>query len=243
MQLINVVGKKADIQFSIDELTTLNNSLNEVCNGINVIDFEQQIGTSREQAKLLLNAINNLASEMCPPRYVKDNSKTGTYNHNSSSKTIKKKCILETSEDQVAFFLRNLDYFKNSIGIIVVLTKNHTLEENSVKTSASRMKIETLQTLVSYLEDHIGNLKENHNKVADTYYYHIFQIQALSGNVISEDEGSFNLRFMVNVGNQKEKGDPSTYIGAEAAVTFANIRSFTSSLQAALNELSDCNSI
>ena len=42
--------------------------------------------------------------------------------------------------------------------------------------------------------------------------------------------------FTVNVG-QAYKGAGNTYLGGESVVSFASIRSFTSSLQAVLNEL------
>lgn len=237
MQLINIISDRADIQFSIDELLTLNNALNEVYNGLNIIDFETKIGASRDQVKLLLSSVNKLASELRPPRYLKNDLRARVDKPDSYSKTIKKQCILETSKYQVTFFLKSLDDFKQSIGIIVAMNTNPNIEGEYVRSSATRIQIASLQSLVLYLEEHINALKENPSKISAPFYYHIFQIQALSGNVISEDEGSFNLRFMVNVGVDKDKGNTNT--SASAEVTFRNIHEFTSSLQAALNEFSD----
>lgn len=237
MQLIKTVGERVDVQFTIDELLTLNNSLNEVCNGINVIDFETKIGVDREQAKLLLNSVNKLGRELRPPRYIKKNLQARVDQPNSSSITIKQKCVLETNGYQVTFFLRSLDYSKLAVGLGVMLTINPEFGGVTVRSTA-RFMIPILQTLVSYLKRHINNLKEEPYKTSDLLKYSIFQIQALSGNVTSEDEGSFNLRFMVNTGDPKDRGNTSNYVSAEAVVTFANIRSFTASLQAALDELS-----
>lgn len=234
MQIIKIAGEQADIRFSFDELITLNNALNEVCNGIEVTDFETKIGVPREAAKLLLKSVNKLASEMRPPRYIRKNLPAQVDPKNSSSKKIREKCILETSGYQVTLFIRNLDDYKRSVGIGVMLTVNPELGGFSIKSSVTKMTIMSLQTLIFHLEDHISDLKEDPRNTSDSLYYHIFQIQALSGNVTSEDEGSFNLRFMINV---KDKANRSPYVGAQAEVSFASIRSFTSSLQAVLNEL------
>jgi len=62
-----------------------------------------------------------------------------------------------------------------------------------------------------------------------------FQIQALSGIVLSENEGSFSLQFLINVGQADEKAS-RTYIGGESVVKFENVQKFTSCLQMALLE-------
>lgn len=237
MQLIKTVGPRADVQFTFDDLLTLNNSLSEICYGIKLINFEAKIGVSREEAKMLLDSVHKLIDELRPPRPSNKNLQESNKS-SSSSRTIKEKCILETSGYQVTFFLRSLDYSKRAVGIGVMLTINPDIGRVTVRSTATRMMIPTLQSLGSYLERHINNLKRNPNKTSDLLNYHIFQIQALSGNVTSEDEGSFTLRFIVNAGEQKDKGNTTTYVSAEAVVTFANIRSFTSSLQSVLNELS-----
>lgn len=65
----------------------------------------------------------------------------------------------------------------------------------------------------------------------------VSQVQALIGKVILEDEGNFNVRFMINVSHQKDKDNTNTYVGAEAGVTLKNIQRFTSSLQTVLAKL------
>ena len=238
MRLIEIVGDKADIQFTIDELTTLNNSLNEVCHGIGISDFETKFGVSREQAKMLLDFVYKLLAKLRFHSQNNNNLQVGV-DTTDSYLTIKQKCILETSGYQVIFYLRSLDYSRESIGIVVMLAVNPDLGGVSVRSTATKIRIEDLQSLLLYLEQHINNMKEDPNKTSHTFlsYDTTFQVQALSGKIISEDEGSFTLRFMVNVGDRKDKENTSTYVGAEAAVTFADIRSFTSSLQAVLNKL------
>lgn len=238
MKLIKNEGDRADVQFSIDELLTLNNSLNEVCNGIEVIDFDPKIGVTREQAKLLLNSVNKLAREMRPPRCIIENLQARLKQPRSSSTTIRKKCILETSGYQVSFFIKSFDARKDSVAIGVRMTVDPVIEGVAVRSSATAMRILTLQNLILYLEAHIEDLKSDPKKTSDLLYYDIFRIQALSGNVTSESEGSFTLRFMVNTGVPVDRKNSSNFVSAEAVVTFANMHSFTASLQAVVDEVS-----
>lgn len=55
---------KADLSFSMDELLIINAALNEVCNGIDVFEFDTRIGFSKEQVSLFLEAINKLIDEL-----------------------------------------------------------------------------------------------------------------------------------------------------------------------------------
>ena len=49
--------------FSENELFIIHNSLNEVCNALDVTDFETRMGSTREDALNLLQKINKLLSE------------------------------------------------------------------------------------------------------------------------------------------------------------------------------------
>lgn len=123
--------------------------------------------------------------------------------------------------------------------MIIVLAVEPGHEGVSGRSTATIIMIEDLLSLIRYLEHHIHKLKSDHNKninIFSTYNTLTFQVKALSGNVISEDEGHVNIRFRVNVGCQEEKGDTSTYVSAESVGTFANSRRFTASLQAAVDE-------
>lgn len=200
MQLIKVVGDMADVQFSIEEILTLNNSLNEICHGVKIIDFDP-IGVSREQAKSLLDSVHKLTEELRSKTQTSKNLPKHVDTPNSSL-TIKEKCILETSGYQVIFYLRSLDYSRQSIGLVVMLTMNPDSGGVFVRSTATTIRIENLRNLIIYLEQHINKLKEDLNQTSHTFltYDTTFQVQALSGNWISQDEGSFTLRFMVNVG-------------------------------------------
>lgn len=238
MQLIKTVGEQAEVQFSTNEIITLNNALNEVCNGVNLVNFETKIGVSREQARILLDSIHKLVNELRSPSQSNISLQLTTKKTTRSS-TIKRICTLETSGYQIVFYLRTLDYSIRAIGMIIVLAVEPGHEGVSGRSTATRIMIEDLLSLKTYFEQHIHKLTEDYNNktnIVSNHYTPTFQIKALAGNVISENEGNFTIRFMVNVGRQEEKGDPSTYVSAESVVTFANIRSFTVSLQAAIDE-------
>lgn len=57
MNVISLQQKTATIEFSRDELLAMNNALNEVCNALDVREFDTRMGCSREFAKALLKAI------------------------------------------------------------------------------------------------------------------------------------------------------------------------------------------
>jgi hypothetical protein len=46
------------LALSKDELSALNNCLNEVCNGINLFEFETRVGASREKVREMLKTID-----------------------------------------------------------------------------------------------------------------------------------------------------------------------------------------
>lgn len=48
MEIIDTTGEHSHIGMSRDELLIVNAALNEVCNGIEVFEFETRIGANRE---------------------------------------------------------------------------------------------------------------------------------------------------------------------------------------------------
>jgi hypothetical protein len=59
MELVTTTRSHATATFSLQELETLNNALNEVCNGIDVPEFETRIGVKPEIAQALLKSISD----------------------------------------------------------------------------------------------------------------------------------------------------------------------------------------
>jgi len=62
MEILEHVKGKALISFSNDELVILNNALNEICNGVDIPQFQTRVGYSRERVEDLLEQMNRLIS-------------------------------------------------------------------------------------------------------------------------------------------------------------------------------------
>lgn len=60
MQLLKNDFTSADIRLSIDELLTIHQSLNEVCNGIDLFEFQTRMGVSREEVLHLMKVISQI---------------------------------------------------------------------------------------------------------------------------------------------------------------------------------------
>ncbi|MDM9580201.1 hypothetical protein [Nostoc sp. GT001] len=239
MKLINFTDNQANIQFSLDEITTLKNTLNEVCHGIKTTNFENEIGISREQADLILKSIRNLITDEPFSHY--HNASNFDMNENLSNNSIQKeKFYLETEGYQIIFYLRNLENLKGYIGIVVVMNINTNIYKSSIKSPAQSISVENLISLVNYFENHINSKKGNCNADSPVFSncQKAFQIQALSENFSFNKEEKFPLRFMININNQDNNINPSTYVGAEALVTYKSVKSFILSIQSALAKLS-----
>ena len=52
------------LQLSVDELLTIHNALNEVCNGIEVPEFHARMGTDLEEVRLLLSSVSAAIDEV-----------------------------------------------------------------------------------------------------------------------------------------------------------------------------------
>jgi hypothetical protein len=65
MRVSSIPGPSAILELDREELTTINNALNEVCNGIDLRgEFETRMGTTREKAQALLVALHSLVSKL-----------------------------------------------------------------------------------------------------------------------------------------------------------------------------------
>jgi len=64
---IEELDSKSDtalIRLSSDELTLLNNALNEVCHGVKIPAFDTRLGYSKEEAKSLLKQIGSVVNKL-----------------------------------------------------------------------------------------------------------------------------------------------------------------------------------
>ena len=68
MNLESASTRGATITFSVDELTLLNNALNEVCHGIHIgePEFQTRLGAPRSEAQALLREVAAAISAVEP---------------------------------------------------------------------------------------------------------------------------------------------------------------------------------
>jgi len=59
MRVLSTSTGELDVALSRDELTMINNALNEVCNGVDIMDFEFQtrLGWDRSELRSLLDQV------------------------------------------------------------------------------------------------------------------------------------------------------------------------------------------
>ena len=62
MKTHTIANACATVELSLDELRILNNSLNEVCNGLDFPEFTTRMGATLPEVQQLLEEINTLAS-------------------------------------------------------------------------------------------------------------------------------------------------------------------------------------
>jgi hypothetical protein len=65
MKIKDVDNSIALVELNLDEINTLNNALNEVCNGIHLEgEFDTRMGCTIEEARLLLAELNKLSTSL-----------------------------------------------------------------------------------------------------------------------------------------------------------------------------------
>jgi hypothetical protein len=60
MKLEKITDKDLILSLSMEELETINNALNEVCNAFDMNDFETRMGATVEEAQKLLSQISEV---------------------------------------------------------------------------------------------------------------------------------------------------------------------------------------
>lgn len=64
MEVIKFSADGAQIELNHSEVLVLNSALNEICNGIDLFEFDTRIGSSHDQAKCVLEKFGQLLDEM-----------------------------------------------------------------------------------------------------------------------------------------------------------------------------------
>ncbi len=137
------------------------------------------------------------------------------------------KCLLETNGYRISFEFTYLET-KKYMDMIVEFIIDPSLGGFLVRSIPTCIDLIDLQRLLQYFEHHIESLRQNLNTESYTFVPTElgFQVQALSGDQLSENDLEFTIRFMVNVGRYKKEGT-SVYVGGESVVNLKNIKDFT----------------
>lgn len=64
MKVIEIISNRCTVNVSNQELLIINAALNEICNGIEVFEFDTRIGASRQQVRDLLMQVSALLDQM-----------------------------------------------------------------------------------------------------------------------------------------------------------------------------------
>lgn len=64
MDLLSVSNGKVEINIAENELLILNSALNEICNGIDITEFETRIGSDKNDVEVLLSKIGNILDKI-----------------------------------------------------------------------------------------------------------------------------------------------------------------------------------
>ena len=64
MEILDITKLKVTLDMTESELLILSSALNEICNGIDVPEFDTRIGASKDDAASLLERVNSLLDKM-----------------------------------------------------------------------------------------------------------------------------------------------------------------------------------
>jgi hypothetical protein len=250
MSLVNLLFRKLEnpennssilIELSLDNLFILHNTLNEICHGFRLNDFESKIGVSREQAKDFLRFINNLIKKIELTRV--DEDCKGCIERDvylDKAQLSREKVCLETQGYQVSFYLKMSSRYVDWLDLIVVMDANAELGNLRFQTSLAMAAYRDMIDLTQYLEQHLKKLQKNPGYISPPFFknMNLFKIQALAINWTNRDEETFTLQFMLTAFNIKKQDNIETYAGAESRISFQKARDFISSMRAAIAKFS-----
>ncbi|HYT93729.1 MAG TPA: hypothetical protein VEL76_33730 [Gemmataceae bacterium] len=147
-------------------------------------------------------------------------------------------CLLDAGGYQVTFAFHNGRASREYLDAVVELSLPAELGAVAVKSQPTFIAVKDLQRLAAYLGEHVAALQRDPDRDAPLFVPLElgFQLQALSGDVDSDNDGEFTLRFMINVGQPAEGS--RVYVGAESTVEVVRIREFIASLEGIASESS-----
>lgn len=128
-----------------------------------------------------------------------------------------------------------------TVDVVLELHVNPDVAQIVLKSKPTLMRISDCQRLVDYFDNHIKTLRDgslDHDSDLFTTYEYGFHIRALSGDIGSvgdEENITFGLQILLNIGGNDETG--AVFMGCESSVDALRINAFESSFVTALGEL------
>ena len=129
-----------------------------------------------------------------------------------------RKCLLETDGYQIAFDFKGQPTPQEVDMVVTYIPDRPLCPQFSALSAPTFISLSDLRRLRHYFLSHIAQLQQNPDR--ESYPFVPlglgFQVQALSGDVFSENEaalaGEFTIRFMVNVGRSHDE-NAAAYVG------------------------------
>lgn len=234
---------KTHIEFTRKEILGLNSSLNEICHGISISNFKTKIGANKETVKELLHSFSKTIEKMVSEDI---QVRIGNRQHELSKiinpfsiqlprlSQTRRECKLVIDKYRIFFLLFSLKNSKTYSGIKAVIFNINNNKHILFKTVIQQISVNTLFEIISYFDEYIYLTKKE--DVFDKYVlsalnynnHHILDIQALSGNIISEKEGTLNIHLSLNISDEE---NINKYFDVQAPVSFDVICKFTTAIK------------
>lgn len=230
--------REIKISLSSREIGLLNNLLSEACHGINIQNFEAKIGVPEQEAKNFLELVHRAMNEMDSL----GKTRRASYLPSSSPSPTKKICCLEADGYQLTFCLRRPpSKIKNKVDVLFRLTIESTQLKFSTDSTLLEVFTEELWDWVNSLEKYLAFLEKGEVEHLGEYTLiknPILQIKAEGIGIApnGDKQTIMNLRLSAFEPRATLK---KTVAEVKGAVIFKNFRTFVSSMQQALTELSE----
>lgn len=144
-----------------------------------------------------------------------------------------KDCFLNLDTAQIDFHLSS--FRDNTLSNLQILVTIIDKNPDFISIIVQKINFLDLVSLIAYFQEYIDTIKKNIPftlnlfTVYNSEKHHIFDLQILSGNVTSNNEGLLNLYFKLNVTNLGENS--KRYLDIKSSTQFKNIFDFISSIQ------------
>ncbi|MGH9426086.1 MAG: hypothetical protein ACRD2L_07270 [Terriglobia bacterium] len=140
-------------------------------------------------------------------------------------------CVLEAYGFKAAFCFLQMDSSEQNVETTIDFSLDEGIDLLTVRSVPTWIALKDITRLAAYLNDHVSRLLKGTG--SESFPFGTmelgFELQALEGEALSDSEGEFTLRLMINVGQVPHEG-LRVYVGGQAVVSVENIRRFVASL-------------